>query len=95
MKVCGFRPRKRVIICALKDGGTFERSFKEICPPELVLKKENVSNNEGSFLDLLIDAHINNQFSTQLYDDKDDFPFSVVRMPYLRSNIPSKLFYST
>ena len=31
---------------------------------------------------------------TSLYDKRDDFPFSIVRMPYLDSNIPSKIFYS-
>ena len=37
----------------------------------------------------------NNQFSIKLYDKRHYFSFSMVRMPYLRSNIPSKLFYST
>ena len=32
-------------LTALNDGGEFERSFKEIYPPELVLKKENLTNN--------------------------------------------------
>ena len=30
----------------------------------------------------------------QLYDKRDDFPFSLVRMPHLASNIPLKMFYS-
>ena len=41
-------------LTTLNDSGEFERSFKEIYPPELVLNKENLSNNERSFLDLLI-----------------------------------------
>ena len=37
---------------ALNNGGEFEQSFKEIYPPELILKMQNVSNNKGSFLNL-------------------------------------------
>ena len=37
----------------------------------------------------------NNKFSLSLYDKRDTFPFSIVRMPYLSSNIPSKMFYAT
>lgn len=52
-------------LTTLNDSGEFERSFKEIYPPELVLNMENLSNNERSFLDLLIKVE-NNQFSMQL-----------------------------
>ena len=30
-----------------------------------------------------------------LYDKRDHFPFSIVRMPYITSNMPSKIFYSS
>ena len=33
-------------------------------------------------------------FSISLYDKQNDFPFSIVRMSYLCSNIPTKIFYS-
>lgn len=66
----------------------------KIYSPEVVLKKENLSNSEGSFLVLLIRTD-NNQSSIQLYDEKGDFPFLIVRVPYLRSNIHSKTFCST
>ena len=29
----------------------------------------------------------------QLYDKRDDFPFSIVKMPHFKSNIHSKMFY--
>ena len=45
------------------------------------------------FLDLGIRTK-NNRFSIRLYDKPDDLPFSVDRIPYLRSNILSKRFYS-
>ena len=41
-------------LTALGDGGELERSFKEIYPPQVVLKKKNLGNHEGSFWDLLI-----------------------------------------
>ena len=33
-----------------------------------------LSNNKGSFLDLVVKIE-NNQFSIQVYDNRDDFPF--------------------
>ena len=41
-------------LTALSDGRELERSFKEIYPPQLVLKKKNLGNHEGSFWNLLI-----------------------------------------
>ena len=79
---------------AINDNNEFENCYKEIYPPELELKKENVGYTSGSFLDLMICIE-NNKFNTNLYDKRDDFPFSVVRMPYLDSNIPSKILYSS
>ena len=49
--------------------------------------------NSASFLNLDIRVE-ENQFVYKLYDKKDAFPFSIVRMPYLSSNIPKKIFYS-
>ena len=55
------------------------------CSPELVLKKENVINNEGSFLDICIEIE-NNQFFIQLFSKKDDF---LSKMQY-----PIRIFFS-
>ena len=33
------------------------------------------------------------KISTSLFDKRDSFPFSIVRMPFLCSNIPSNMFY--
>ena len=35
------------------------------------------------------------QFSISVFDKRDDFPFSRVRMPHRRSNIPTNMFYAT
>ena len=32
---------------------------------------------------------------TKLFDKRETFKFSAVRMPYKRSNIPQKMFYAT
>ena len=78
---------------ALNDNSEFERCYKEIYPPELELKKENVDIHNASFLDLDISI-VDGKFVLKLYDKRDAFPFSIVRMPFLSSNIPSRIFYA-
>ena len=48
--------------------------------------KEKSGNTESSFLD---------PFTMNLFDKRDAFPFSIVKMPQFMSNIPSKLFYAS
>ena len=81
-------------LIAANDYGEFERSFKEIYPPELTLKKENTIDTKGTFYDLDI-AVKEGKFDHKLYDKRDSFNFSIVRFPYKDSNIPSKMFHST
>ena len=80
-------------LLAVNDDGEFERSFKDIYPPELELKKER-GGDSVSFLDIKISIS-GRSFETSLFDKRDSFPFSIVRMPYKCSNMPSKIFYST
>ena len=80
-------------LAAINDGGEFSRSYLEIYPPELELSRENADILSASFLDLHIKIR-QGKFSTGLYDKRDNFPFSIVRMPFASSNIPSKIFYS-
>ena len=80
-------------LCAINDDGLFERHHHEIYPPELELKKEH-GGERVSFLDLEI-AKANKKFEMCLYDKRDAFPFSIVRMPFRKSNIPTNMFYST
>ena len=82
-------------LCAINDDGLFEKHHHEIYPPEVELKKER-GGERVSFLDLEIKiTQTQRQFVTSLYDKRDAFPFSIVRMPYQRSNIPTNMFYST
>ena len=71
----------------------FERSCKEIYPPELQLNKEHFGD-KVSFLDLCITKK-DRQLSMNLFDKIDDFPFSIVRMPFSTSNIPSTMFFAS
>ena len=81
-------------LIAMNDGGVFGKHFKDIYPKELELKKENIGDQTASFLD--IDVKIKNRvFETKLYDKRDNFSFSIVRLPHKCSNIPAKMFYST
>ena len=49
--------------------------------------------NHASFLDLDITI-IDGTFVYKLYDKRDQFPFSIVRLPFASSNIPTNMFYS-
>ena len=80
-------------LCAINDDGLFERHHHEIYPPELELKKEH-GGERVSFLDLEIKKN-NKKFEMCLYDKRDAFPFTIVRMPFRRSNIPMNMFYAT
>ena len=80
-------------LCILNDGGEFNESFAEIYPEEMSLKVEHFGDH-GTFLDLDIEIH-DHLFVFKLFDKRDEFPFSIVRMPNLLSNIPSKIFYNT
>jgi len=79
---------------AINDSGEFEKNYHHIYPEELELGKENSDNTEASFLDLDIKIE-NNIFKVGLFDKRDAFNFSIVRMPYKSSNIPSNMFYSS
>ena len=81
-------------LIAANDYGEFERSFKEIYPSELTLKKENEVDTESTFYDLEINVS-DRKYNYKLYDKRDTFNFSIVRFPYKESNIPIKMFHST
>ena len=80
-------------LCSINDNNELSTSITTIYPPELSLKVEH-SGNHATFLDLDITIS-NNKFIYKLFDKRDAFPFFIVRMPYLCSNIPSFIFYGT
>ena len=80
-------------LCAINDGGDFNASFKNIYPPALELKVEH-NGDHATFLDLDITIK-DGIFVYKLFDKRDAFPFFILRMPYLTSNIPSSIFYGS
>ena len=81
-----------VCVC-LNDGSEFEYSYDDIYPNELELKCEHHENEKhANFLDLDIEIS-GKEFIYKLFDKRDEFLFSVVRMPYINSIIPSYIFY--
>ena len=51
-------------LITLNDGGDFKQRFTETYLPLLILKKENIINNKGSFLDFFV--KIENNYFLQL-----------------------------
>ena len=70
-----------------------KKNFKEIYPPELVLKKENASNLKASFRNLDINVK-HGKFHNELYDNRDAFPFFIFKISYRDSNMPTTTFCS-
>ena len=58
-------------LCALNDGGEFQKSYKEIYLKELLLKLEH-SRSHAAFLNSNITIS-NGKISTKLYDKCGDF----------------------
>ena len=81
-------------LIAINDGNEFENHYNEIDPSELILKKENTSHTETTFLDLHLCIN-EGQIQTSLYDKRNSYKFNVVRFPYKSSTIPSKMFFAT
>ena len=78
---------------SINDGEEFESNYSNIYPEELQLGKENTDKHEASFLDLNIKIK-DGKFYCDLFDKRDSFPFSIVRMPEKSSNLPSSILYS-
>ena len=61
-------------------------------PEDLVLNIEN-DGNHATFFNLDIDIE-NDRYVYKLYDKRNNLNFKITKMPYLSSNIPSRVFYS-
>ena len=75
----------------LNNGGVFN-IYRDIYPSELQLKVEH-SGTHTAFLNLDVTAK-DGVFIYKIYIKRDAFPFFIVRMPYIDSNIPKSIFYS-
>ena len=92
VKARHFHSTKRFIddLCAINDGNLFQSVYGEIYPDELELKIEH-SGSHASFLNLDISIK-DGIFVYKLFDKRDAFPFSIVRMPHKDSNMPESIF---
>ena len=76
---------------SINDSG--ESDYSNIYPEELQLRKENTDKHEASLLDLNIKIK-DGMFHFGLFNKRDSFSFSIVRMPDKSSNVPSSIVYS-
>ena len=67
-----------------------QRNQSEVYPEKLELKLEH-SGIHGTFLNLDITI-VNGKFLNKLFDKRDAFPFSIVRMSHFHGNIPKSIF---
>ena len=75
------------------EGGEFGSNYCNIYPEELQLGKEKTNKNEESFFDLNIKIK-DGKFHFGLFDKRDLYPFSIVRMPVKSNNVPSSIVCS-
>ena len=79
-------------LLTINDDNLFNDNFGDIYPKELQLNLES-SGESVNFLDINL-KNINGHVDVKLYDKRDNFPFSIVRLPFSSSNIPSAIFYN-
>ena len=79
--------------CNLNDSGQFKNSCQDIYPRDLQVKCEH-EGQHATFLELDITVK-EGIFVYKLFDKRDEFPFSIVRMPNLSGNIPDHVFYGS
>ena len=78
---------------SINDGWEFESNYSNIYPEELQLSKENTNKHEVSFSDLDIKIK-DGKFHFGLFNKRESFPFSIVRMQDNSSNVPFGIVYS-
>ena len=64
-----------------------------IYPQELQIQDTTDAGNWANYLDLRLEFDTNGSLTTQLYDKRDDFNFSIVNFPFIDNNIPESPAY--
>ena len=80
------------MIC-INDSGEFGKEYSNIYPESLELKCE-YDGLKATFLDLNISIQ-QGKFTYKLFDKRDNYKFKIIRMPYMTSNIPTRIYYAT
>ena len=74
------------------DNNFFDSMVNRIYPSEFQLNQANVSDTEGSFLDLHLS--ISDGFvKSKIYDKRDDFDFDIVNFPFLDGDVSRSTSY--
>jgi hypothetical protein len=75
------------------NNSQFHSYVNSIYPNELEIKDTTECSISASHLHVLLKLDSNGKITTQLYNKRDDFNFSIVNFPYLCSNIPASSAY--
>ena len=67
--------------------GIMDEHRTRIYPKELILNRENDSDQHCTFLDLNITLNKDKTITTSIYDKRDDFNFDINSLPNLSGNI--------
>jgi hypothetical protein len=81
-------------ITIINDADFFHNNYKDIYPNSLTLKKINTSNLKADVLDISIEIKNDKSFISSVYDKRDDFDFSIINFPHMKSNINKKMAYN-
>jgi hypothetical protein len=64
-----------------------------IYPIELEIKDTTDMDRSASYLDLHLEIDSEGRLRTKLYDNRDDFNFPIMNLPFICSNIPAAPVY--
>ena len=78
--------------CTALNIDNFMQLASNIYPQSLELSQENADLREATVLDMQVEIK-ENSFVTKVYNKTDSFPFHVVSLPFLASNIDQKICY--
>ena len=78
--------------CTSLNMDDFLRISSEIYPPSLTLTQENDQPDKVNVLDMVAEV-VNGRILTKVYCKTDHFPFEVISLPFLDSNLDSMVCY--
>ena len=74
------------------NNNNFQEIAKDIYPASLELTQENNDLSQATVLDMHVKIS-EGWFITKIYNKTDSFPFEVISLPFLASNIGNKICY--
>jgi len=74
-------------LLTFNSNGIMDQHKTKMYPKELILNKENEHEKHCTFLDIDITIHRNKTITTNIYDKRDDFNFTINNFPNVSGNI--------